>query len=358
MANKKGLYIGFLSSVAAGLLVANLFMTKDIVDLYSGENYSKNKVLMSRKLDNITVSDLESRLFEASDIDPLQEKKYYAYKINEICSEIRNKKEFTTAGVYGKHKIVYDFLYDNFFEQGYDDLVFDLELLISKKPKGNCFSFTALYLMVSNNLGLGCDIIYFGDHIFPCFNFNEKRIDIETTEPYGDGFDCTINRNEPGQRKATVDNLVAEFYAQLGKLLVLNNNFSRAEQMLKKGINSCKTHYTNYSNLGALFVIKYGLYGSEEFLDDIVKYTKKAIKYYPYDIESHNHLAFAYIHKRNFNKAAKCLLIADSLIKKMNTDQGVKQQTEKAYALFKQKAPDFDMGSVEISNSLRKFYGI
>ncbi len=352
--HKKGLLVGILGSIAGILLAGNLYLTNDLIELH----HKKKIAAVPQHLRAVDVSDLEQSLFGASGINTLHEQKQYANKIDKICSKIKAKKNFSQSNIYEKHKIVYDLLYEVFFKDNFVVLDPGLKGVLSKDPKGNCVSFSGLYLLVANNLNLDCDIMMFYSHFFPVFNLGDKAIEIETTEPYGKGFDGNINKDEPGLIEVGIDYLTAAFYSNKGKLLITQGKFDEAESMFRKGIDVCDDFCGNYSNLSGLYLVKYRNIIPDCHVKDIIKYSKKAIKLFPYSLQSYNHLAEIYLYKEDLKKAGVNLKISEFLMKRVDHAENDKQCFDNVYALYKRKAPDFDLDSVEVPYSVKTLVGM
>ena len=336
-----------LKVIFTGILIILILSTINLAPkTFKAVQYSR----LIKKSKNIDPSETEKTLFNASGITSLTEQKVVSFRFDQMSDEI-NDDGFSLLNLYEKHKEVYEFLFKELYQNNYSEYICDLRELFSSKPKGNCVSFPTAYVLVAENLGLEKKIMNSGSHVFLCFDFNGKRVDIETTEPFGNGFDGEINKNNPCQREVGVSGLAAVMYSNRGRRLISQEMFDQAEEILKKGIESNKDVYMSYLNLGGLYLRKSDENGPAEYFEKVVLYTKKTIDLYPYDPVAYNNLALTRIYQGEYEKAAINLKLAMYVGNKTDLFKGYEEVNKKITSILKQKVPDIDIDEIEIDQN-------
>ena len=202
-----------------------------------------NLSVLSREMEFIPI---EKQVFTASFVSSRKR----VFDISRIERNIRESTGFPVLNEYQRARELFTWVWDHYDFEGYESSSSILDVLDQKR--GNCATFTTLYAMLFKRFGLDTNVIYFGSHVFLSFEFEGRRVDIETTFP--EGFDTDMHKGRPDLKIKGLEVLPALIYHNQAVHYLEAGNSRMAGYCLEKAIERFPELALSYSLLADIYV--------------------------------------------------------------------------------------------------------
>ena len=210
---------------------------------------------------------LENEIFIASEVKT----KRRILDIGQAEREIRESMPYYPFDNYKLAEKIFLWVWENYefgLHEGSDSI---LDVLDNRR--GNCATLTTFFSLLFKRFGLDTNLMLFGSHVFISFEYQGRRVDIETTSEKG--FDTNLHKNRPGVKKLGLESLPSVLYHNQSNKYYVAGNVKKAKMLLNKSIQKCPELALSYSSLSDIYV-------SQRNLEKAVELKRKAIKIDPY----------------------------------------------------------------------------